>query len=139
LADKSPAQIAELLSKVYSKLGVTDSAQLLTCLERICVAVKLIPQMKNFVHQVSAIVSAFEMRKANSSPNDSFATTSTVTDQAKSDLKLKGIVEIIRSWAENASRMDELKVSATHTDIFRSNPPHFGYQASTSKYGFMHC
>ena len=93
----NPETSSLLLSQVCNQLGISNAQDLPQCIDRICVAVKLIPQMKQFINEITGIITAF----SKDSPDQSVA-SSTV-------YKLNHIIQQVRLWAEQADESQEIK------------------------------
>lgn len=102
-----PEKLAHILSSVCTALGVKSAQELPQSIDRICMAVKLIPQMKHvrsltqFIYEMIAVVQAFTVTRS-SSPNS--------TSKSEQAVSLGHIVRQTREWAEMCSQVEDLEM-----------------------------
>jgi uncharacterized protein YecA (UPF0149 family) len=99
-----------LIQDICTRLGITDYQNVGSCIEKIEFAVKLIPQMEQFIREVNAIIFAYNLNISQSTGT-------------QKTLKLSKSLEVVREWAESSQTNVEHKVeminSALHSRYTR--------------------
>jgi hypothetical protein len=97
LIGMSDQEMKLLIQDICTRLGITDYQNVASCIQKIEFAVKLIPQMEQFIREVNAIILSYNLNFSQSAGTHK-------------SMKLSKSLEIIREWAESSQTNLEHKV-----------------------------